>query len=70
MDRQAHDRALGDPDPAALDGTHIEKKAAFNEAFRRLGRRMKLFLSLPPSSIDALRIKDELDAIGKTDDAH
>jgi hypothetical protein len=35
-----------------------------------LDRRIKLFLSLPLSSIDAMRIKKEMDAIGKTDDAH
>jgi len=60
----------GIPDPAAVQGTDIEKKAAFNQAFKLLDRRIKLFLSLPLSSIDAMRIKEEMDAIGKTDDAH
>jgi len=60
----------GIPDPAAVQGTDIEKKAAFNQAFKLLDRRIKLFLSLPLSSIDAMRIKKEMDAIGKTDDAH
>lgn len=59
----------GIPDPAAVQGTDIQKKAAFNEAFKLLDRRIKLFLSLPLSSIDALRIKEEMDAIGKTDHA-
>lgn len=59
----------GIPDPAAVQGPDIEKKAAFNQAFKLLDRRIKLFLSLPLSSIDSLRIKEEMDAIGKTDDA-
>jgi arsenate reductase (thioredoxin) len=59
----------GIPDPAAVQGSDMEKKAAFNEAFKLLDRRIRLFLSLPLSSIDALRIKEEMDAIGKTDDA-
>jgi arsenate reductase (thioredoxin) len=57
------------PDPAAVEGTDIEKRSAFNQAFRLLDRRIKLFLRLPLSSIDAMRIKEEMDAIGKTDDA-
>jgi arsenate reductase (thioredoxin) len=59
----------GIPDPAAVQGTDIEKRAAFSEALKLLEKRIKLFLSLPLSSIDALRIKKEMDAIGKTDDA-
>jgi arsenate reductase (thioredoxin) len=60
----------GIPDPAAVEGTAIEKEAAFVQAFKAMDRRIKLFLSLPIASIDQMRIKDHLDAIGKTDDAH
>jgi arsenate reductase len=60
----------GIPDPAAVEGTEIEKKAAFAQAFKSMDRRIKLFLSLPIASIDQMRIKDNMDAIGKTDDAH
>ena len=56
-------------DPAAVEGTEIAKKAAFTAAFKALDRRIKLFLSLPISSIDQMRIKEQMDAIGKTDDA-
>jgi arsenate reductase (thioredoxin) len=56
----------GIPDPAAVQGTDIEKKAAFNRAFKLVDRRIKLFLSLPIASLDRLRIKQEMDAIGKT----
>jgi arsenate reductase len=59
----------GIPDPAAVEGTEIAKKAAFTAAFKALDRRIKLFLSLPISSIDQMRIKEQMDAIGKTDDA-
>jgi arsenate reductase len=55
----------GIPDPAALQGTDIEKKRAFNQAFKSLDTRIKLFLSLPIASLDQLRLKQEVTAIGK-----
>jgi arsenate reductase len=54
----------GIPDPAALKGADIEKKRAFNQAFKSLDTRIKLFLSLPIASLDQLRLKQELAAIG------
>jgi arsenate reductase (thioredoxin) len=59
----------GIPDPAAVEGTEIEKQSAFTQAFKTMDRRIKLFLSLPIASIDQMRIKEQMDAIGKTDDA-
>ena len=59
----------GIPDPAAVEGTEIEKKFAFSQAYKAMDRRIKLFLSLPISSIDQLRIKDRMDAIGNMNDA-
>jgi arsenate reductase len=59
----------GIPDPAAVEGTEMEKKAAFAQAFKAMDRRIKLFLSLPIASVDQMRIKEGMDAIGKTDDA-
>lgn len=59
----------GIPDPAAVEGTEIERKAAFTQAFKAMDRRIKLFLSLPIASIDQMRIKEHMDAIGKTDNA-
>jgi arsenate reductase len=53
-------------DPAAVQGTDIEKKVAFNQAFRAMDTRIKLFLSLPIASLDPRRIKEELVVIGKT----
>jgi len=65
----------GIPDPVAVEGTDIEKSFAFREAFRAMETRIKLFLSLPIASIDRMRLKERLDAIGHTpnsgtDDAH
>jgi arsenate reductase len=56
----------GIPDPAAVEGTDIEKTMAFREAFRSMETRIKIFLSLPISSIDRMRLQERLDAIGKT----
>ena len=56
----------GVPDPAAVQGTDIEKRGAFNQAFKWMDRRIRLFLSLPIASLDQLRIKQEMDAIGNT----
>lgn len=64
----------GIPDPAAVEGTEIKKNLGFREAFRSMETRIKLFLSLPLASIDRMRLKERLDAIGQTrtpaDDAH
>lgn len=54
----------GIPDPAAVEGTEVEKSFAFREAFRSLETRIKIFLSLPISSIDRMRLQERLDAIG------
>jgi arsenate reductase (thioredoxin) len=56
----------GIPDPAAVEGTDREKSIAFREALRLMDTRIKLFLSLPLASIDRIRLKERLDAIGQT----
>ena len=56
----------GIPDPAAVEGSDVEKMTAFRQAFRAMETRIKLFLSLPLASLDQLRLKERLDAIGKT----
>jgi len=64
----------GIPDPAAVEGSDTDKRFAFREAFRSMETRIKLFLSLPLASIDRMRLKERLDAIGRTptqpNDAH
>jgi arsenate reductase (thioredoxin) len=56
----------GVPDPAEATGTDAEVALAFADAFRMLSNRISLFVSLPIKSLDALTLKQQLDAIGKT----
>ena len=56
----------GIPDPAAVEGSDTQKWAAFRDAFRALENRIKLFLSLPLGSLDNMKLKERLDAIGQT----
>ena len=57
---------LGVEDPAAVEGTDEEKLAAFNKIGRYLENRIKLFAALPISKLNNMKIKEEIDAIGKT----
>ncbi|HEV2265037.1 MAG TPA: arsenate reductase ArsC [Stellaceae bacterium] len=54
----------GVPDPAAVDGTHEKKMAAFRDAFQRLDTRIKLFLALPLEKLDRLALQREARRIG------
>jgi len=56
----------GIPDPAAVEGSDTEKWLAFRAAFNALEHRISLFTSLPLASIDRIKLKERLDAIGKT----
>jgi protein-tyrosine-phosphatase len=56
----------GVPDPVAVSGDEREKLTAFRQAFRELENRIKIFVSLPFASLDALRLQKELDDIGNT----
>ena len=58
----------GVEDPAAVEGTDEEKLAAFRKISNYLQNRIKLFAALPIDKFDNIRIKKELDAIGKTVD--
>ncbi len=55
----------GIPDPAAVEGTEAEKRAAFADAYGRLYNRIAIFVSLPLASIDRLFLKNRLDQIGQ-----
>ena len=59
----------GIPDPAAVEGSDIEKLAAFNEAFRYLRNRIGAFINLPIRSIDKLSLGARLRDIGRMDGA-
>jgi protein-tyrosine-phosphatase len=53
-------------DPAAVEGSEVEKSFAFRKAFRELENRIKIFVSLPLGSLDSLRLQERLDEIGRT----
>jgi arsenate reductase len=55
----------GISDPAALEGTDLEKKAAFARAFSELQNRVSIFVNLPIESLDKLKLQEKLDEIGK-----
>ena len=55
----------GIPDPAAAEGSETERMLAFREAFRALENRIKIFVSLPISSLDKVKLQQRLDSIGQ-----
>ena len=55
----------GVPDPAAVEGTEAEKRAAFADAYGRLYNRLSIFVSLPLAALDRLALQRRLDAIGR-----
>ena len=55
----------GAPDPAAVQGSDLEKWTAFREVFRILDNRIKIFTSLPLGSLDRIKLKQRLDEIGR-----
>jgi arsenate reductase len=56
----------GQPDPAAVEGTDVDKTNAFREAFRMLERRIDMFTSLPITSLDQLSLGNKVREIGKS----
>jgi arsenate reductase len=53
----------GIADPAAVEGSELEKRAAFRAAFAALENRIRLFISLPLESLDRMALQKRLDAI-------
>ena len=56
----------GIENPAAVEGTDIQKEAAFVEAHRHLRNRIAAFTSLPLASIDSLSLGTRLRDIGRS----
>ena len=56
----------GVPDPAAVEGSEIEQRNAFRDAFRMLGNRVKLFTALPLDKLDRMAVKRQVDEIGQS----
>jgi arsenate reductase len=59
----------GVPDPAAVEGSEIERRQAFRQALRALESRIKLFVALPIDKLDRMAAKREVEAIGSADAA-
>jgi protein-tyrosine-phosphatase len=55
----------GIADPAAVDGTDVEKAFAFCTALKELEGRIKLLVDLPIASLDRMKLQESLRAIGK-----
>lgn len=56
----------GVPDPAAATGSDDEKRRAMFSAYSVLSTRINLFLNLPLDKLDRMKLRGELDKIGKT----
>src|SRR3546814_4106498 len=54
----------GFEDPSAFEGTDLEKRAFFDKIFRQIANRIRIFNSLPLTTLDRVAIKRELDALG------
>ena len=54
----------GIPDPAAVEGSEAEKRAAFADAHRNLSRRIQRFMALPVESLDKPGLREKLVEIG------
>lgn len=59
----------GIEDPAAVEGTEIEKESAFNTAARYLKNRISLFVNLPLASINQMTLDTKLREIGRSEGA-
>jgi arsenate reductase len=56
----------GIDDPAAVQGSETEKRAAFCTAFLELDNRIKIFVSLPIRTLDRIKLQERLNAIGRS----
>lgn len=59
----------GIEDPAAVEGTDIQRETAFVTAFRYLKNRIALFTALPIGSLDRIALGTKLREIGKSEGA-
>jgi arsenate reductase len=58
----------GVPDPAAFEGSEVEKAAFCGEVMRMLYNRINIFAALPIRSLDRLSLQKHLDDIGQVRD--
>jgi arsenate reductase len=57
----------GIEDPAAVEGSEIDKLRAFNTAFRYMKTRISLFTALPIRSLDKMALGSRLREIGQAE---
>ena len=57
----------GIEDPAAVEGTEIEKERAFVTALRYLRNRIAAFTALPVKSLDEVSLQSQLREIGQSE---
>lgn len=57
----------GIEDPAAIEGSDIQKEAAFVRAFRFLRNRVSVFAALPLRNLDAIALRAKLREIGEAE---
>jgi arsenate reductase len=56
----------GMPDPAAVQGSEIDRAHAYRDTFRALENRIKIFVALPFEALDRLALQRRTAAIGQT----
>jgi arsenate reductase (thioredoxin) len=56
----------GLPDPAAAQGSEVEQRLVFADAFRMISNRISIFVNLPMTTPDRISLQSRLDTIGKT----
>jgi arsenate reductase len=56
----------GFEDPAAVEGSDDDKRAAFEKIFKQIVARMNSFVNLPISTLDRHAIQREIQKIGET----
>lgn len=57
----------GIEDPAAVQGTTFDQKAAFEDALRYMRNRITTFVNLPLKTIDRMTLQSKLQGIGRMD---
>jgi arsenate reductase len=62
-------RALGIEDPAAVEGSDMQRLTAFVAAFRHLKNRITAFAALPVGSLDRVSRQARLREIGQGEGA-
>lgn len=59
----------GIENPALVEGSSVDREAAFNQAFRFLKNRVSVFDNLPLSTLDKIALRNSLKEIGQMEGA-